>query len=131
MLNNNIFSFCFSLSYCPDKILAEGLLLLVFHAVYISFFLKIHSDRRKVCPSILFSVLTRKDELFLIECSATYSKAWWIVSYLQNSDNTPIHQLSSILHSSLYLRILHKSRTPVKGHVYYKQVSNRSVIQTW
>lgn len=130
MLNNNIFSFCFSLSYCPDKILAEGLLLLVFHAVYISFFLKIHSDRKKVCPSIPFSVLTLKDGLFLIECSPPYSKALWMVFYLQSRANTYTSAFK-YPDSSLYLRILHKSRTLGKGHVYCKQVSNKSVIQTW
>lgn len=75
MLNNNIFSFCFSLSYCPDKILAEGLLRLFFMLYTSVFFFKIHSDRKKVCPFIPFSVLTRKDGLFLIECSSPYSKA--------------------------------------------------------
>lgn len=54
----------------------------------IRYFLRIHSDRRKVCPSMPFSVLTRKDELFLMECSTTCSNVWWIVFYLQNRGST-------------------------------------------
>lgn len=101
--------------------LMKSRLRVCFHSFFrpypIRFFLRIHSGRRKVCPSIAFSVLTCKDELLLIECSTARRNIWWIVFYLQNRGDT--HTSTSKYPAQLlHLRRWHTSGTPVKGHVY-------------